>query len=69
MVKIIVKENGSYGIETDGHFVVIRDGQEEIIDKKRISLCRCGKSENKPFCDGTHKHIGFKAGGSEIIVR
>ncbi|WP_297334994.1 (4Fe-4S)-binding protein [Algoriphagus sp.] len=26
---------------------------------KVTAFCRCGKSENKPFCDGTHKKIGF----------
>ena len=28
---------------------------------KQVALCRCGASKNKPFCDGTHKEIGFKS--------
>lgn len=27
----------------------------------RVAFCRCGGSENKPFCDGTHRRIGFRA--------
>lgn len=26
---------------------------------ERVALCRCGASKNKPFCDGTHKEVGF----------
>ena len=34
---------------------------EELEIKSRIALCRCGASENKPFCDGSHKKIGFES--------
>ena len=30
--------------------------------RRTVALCRCGKSALKPFCDGTHKAIHFKAG-------
>lgn len=32
---------------------------EELELRKKLALCRCGASENKPFCDGSHKKIGF----------
>jgi CDGSH-type Zn-finger protein len=29
--------------------------------RNRVTLCRCGQSKNKPFCNGTHAHVGFRA--------
>jgi CDGSH-type Zn-finger protein len=35
------------------------DGQRYEV-RNRVALCRCGHSENKPFCDGSHKEVGFQ---------
>lgn len=40
--------------------VAIRSG-EAAVSRDKAALCRCGGSGNKPFCDGTHKKIGFSA--------
>jgi CDGSH-type Zn-finger protein len=60
-VKIQIKENGPlivFGtpelVDHEGNAVPIPEG------KTVIALCRCGGSENKPFCDGTHSAIGFQ---------
>jgi CDGSH-type Zn-finger protein/uncharacterized Fe-S cluster protein YjdI len=43
--------------------VRIEDADEQLIrEDTRVALCRCGKSGNKPFCDGTHIKIGFRSG-------
>jgi CDGSH-type Zn-finger protein len=36
-------------------------------DKPGIALCRCGKSANKPFCDGAHKDCGFISDERAIV--
>jgi len=45
-----------------GNFT-LRTPEGDVIDPGRttVALCRCGKSAIKPFCDGTHKAIGFRA--------
>ena len=43
-----------------GNVSVERMDGEPIHSDTRIALCRCGSSENKPFCDGSHWHINFK---------
>lgn len=37
------------------------EGGEFSIRRKAVLLCRCGVSQNKPFCDGSHAKIGFRA--------
>lgn len=64
--KIIVRSNGSLRIE--GEFSIC-DGEGNIFDlagRTSISLCRCGHSQDKPFCDGSHKKVGFQ---SEVKAR
>jgi hypothetical protein len=38
--------------------IVSADGEDYEI-RNRVTLCRCGASGNKPFCDGNHVKIGF----------
>jgi len=50
-----------------GEFELI-DSDGRPIDARRetVALCRCGASRTKPFCDGTHKTIGFRAPGQTV---
>jgi CDGSH-type Zn-finger protein len=59
--KITVKNNGSVRIE--GEFEICdQDGNAfDLGGRSVISLCRCGQSSNKPFCDGSHKRLGFQS--------
>lgn len=38
-----------------------QDGNEIVVERKVVALCRCGKSRMRPLCDGTHKLIRFRA--------
>ncbi|MDO8185984.1 CDGSH iron-sulfur domain-containing protein [Conexibacter sp. JD483] len=41
-----------------------QDGTPIAAGRRTVALCRCGKSQIRPFCDGTHKLIGFRAAGA-----
>lgn len=69
-VKITVRPNGPYRVEAPEGSVELMDAngnKYDLTGKMAFSLCRCGGSVNKPFCDGTHSKIGFQA--AELAVK
>jgi len=62
-IRIRLRRNGPYVIESDGVTVVDWDGVERESGRQPVALCRCGASATKPFCDGSHKRVGFKPDG------
>lgn len=58
MPQIECRENGPYLVR--GLDDLKSSKGETIATEPVMALCRCGGSKNKPFCDGTHKQIGFK---------
>jgi CDGSH-type Zn-finger protein len=64
-VKITVRNNGSLLVSGP---VTLEDAAGRpfgLSGRTSIGLCRCGHSENKPFCDGSHARAGFK---SEVVA-
>jgi len=53
-----VTKDGPYAVSGSVKLSKIEQGEDA--SEEHYTLCRCGGSKNKPFCDGTHWHIGFK---------
>lgn len=58
--EIEARENGPYLVRNLKSLKNSKDA-ELSSDQDTIALCRCGESQNKPYCDGTHKRIGFSS--------
>ena len=58
-VRFTLRENASILIE--GSIEMIGPDGKKIETKEKFSLCRCGASKNKPFCDGSHKGNDFSS--------
>ena len=61
-MNITVRKNGPLRIE-GADLAVLDEGGNSfgLAGRTVISLCRCGHSENKPFCDGSHNRVGFQS--------
>ncbi|MBK9314708.1 MAG: CDGSH iron-sulfur domain-containing protein [Acidobacteria bacterium] len=57
--KIIVNNNGSLRIEGEFEIYDAAGNVYDLAGRTVIGLCRCGQSNNKPFCDGSHARCGF----------
>jgi CDGSH-type Zn-finger protein len=58
-VKVTVNKNGSLRVEGE---IELYDGdgnKYDLAGRTVVGLCRCGQSNNKPFCDGSHARCGF----------
>jgi CDGSH-type Zn-finger protein len=64
--QIIALDSGPYLVKGPG-VLLDADDNEFRAERSTVALCRCGGSTNKPFCDGTHKKVGFRA--TERAVR
>ncbi len=59
--ELTIKVNPNGSLRLTGNFAVLDADGESVFTSQRQWLCRCGGSQNKPFCDGTHKTNGFQA--------
>jgi CDGSH-type Zn-finger protein len=61
MATIKVRQNGSLLVDGDDVTLIDWNGQPYAVEKRPFALCRCGHSGRRPFCDGSHKRVGFQA--------
>lgn len=60
--KVIVRNDGPLRLE--GEDIVLQDDAGNrwgLAGRTVVSLCRCGQSQNKPFCDSSHLRTGFRS--------
>jgi CDGSH-type Zn-finger protein len=59
--KLVLKFMDDGPVLIEGSYEIYSETSQPLQCSKNIALCRCGASDNKPFCDGSHKDTGFKS--------
>jgi CDGSH-type Zn-finger protein/uncharacterized Fe-S cluster protein YjdI len=60
--KLAIRPQKDGSLHVKGNLTIVAASGLERWRGVETWLCRCGQSKNKPFCDGSHKKVGFKAG-------
>lgn len=63
-LRLKVMDDGALQLRGDLSQVRVVDGEGNAFDfgeRRTVLLCRCGQSQNKPFCDSSHERVGFRS--------
>jgi CDGSH-type Zn-finger protein len=63
-LRLKVMDDGALQLRGDLSQIRVVDGEGnrfDFGDRRTVLLCRCGQSQNKPFCDSSHERTGFKS--------
>jgi hypothetical protein len=58
---VVERPNGPLYVR--GKVRILAQDHTALREDTRVALCRCGSSANKPFCDGSHRRVGFRTSG------
>ncbi len=58
-VTVTCRENGPFLVSGPFKLIDVKGNEYDLGGKASVALCRCGESQRRPFCDGTHKGCGF----------
>ncbi len=64
---IAARPNGPLFVR--GNLRIVGEDGQLIREDTRLALCRCGHSDNKPFCDGSHRRVGFRSAARPATAR
>jgi CDGSH-type Zn-finger protein len=65
-LKIKALENGPWMVPGPAECLMAQ--AQQTLSGEIVYLCRCGASSKKPFCDGSHRAVEFKAPEAELIL-